>query len=150
MDQATFDTPDLSVLCRLDELRLGAVEQRLEPGPRDCCWGCAGTGARGADARGWKTPPGRPSRGRSCRVAGGVWALDGIVIDHLTGAARRRVSVPRRRARPVGSTMASSPSPATRRGEGRRLQPRRSDEADSGRGIGGGRVRSSRREAEHR
>ena len=59
---ATFATPDLSVFCRLDELGLVAVGQRLEPdraviecrvaAPEPWCRGCGSQGlSRGTDAR---------------------------------------------------------------------------------------------------
>ena len=124
MHHATFATPDLTVFCRLDELGLVAVGQRLTPEraviecrvaePDPWCWGCGGQAlSRGTDARRLAHEPfgHRPTTllvrvrrykcagcGRSWREnltaaaaeraklsrRGMRWALEGIVLDHLT------------------------------------------------------------------
>ena len=124
MLHATFVTPDLTVFCRLDELGLVAVGQRLAPDraviecrvaePDPWCRGCGSRAlSRGADTRQLAHEPfgHRPTMllvrvrrykcsgcGRSWREdltaaaaeraklsrRGMRWALEGIVIDHLT------------------------------------------------------------------
>ena len=124
MLHATFATPDLTVFCRLDELGLVAVGQRLEPDraviecrvaePNPWCRGCASQGlSRGRDTRRLAHEPfgHRPTTllirvrrytcsgcGRSWREdltaaaparaklsrRGMRWALEALVIDHLT------------------------------------------------------------------
>lgn len=124
MLHATFVTPDLTVFCRLDELGLVAVGQRLAPDraviecrvaePDPWCRGCGSRAlSRGTDTRQLAHEPfgHRPSMllvrvrrykcsgcGRSWREdltaaaaeraklsrRGMRWALEGIVIDHLT------------------------------------------------------------------
>ena len=124
MLHATFATPDLTVFCRLDELGLVAVGQRLAPDraviecrvaePDPWCRGCGSRGlSRGTDTRQLAHEPFgyRPTMllvrvrrykcfgcGRSWREdltaaaaeraklsrRGMRWALEGIVIDHLT------------------------------------------------------------------
>ena len=124
MLHATFVTPDLTVFCRLDELGLVAVGQRLAPDraviecrvaePDPWCRGCGSRGlSRGTDTRQLAHEPfgHRPTMllvrvrrykrsgcGRSWREdltaaaaeraklsrRGMRWALEGIVIDHLT------------------------------------------------------------------
>ena len=121
---ATFVTPDLTVFCRLDELGLVAVGQRLAPDraviecrvaePDPWCRGCGSRAlSRGTDTRQLAHEPfgHRPTMllvrvrrykcsgcGRSWREdltaaaaeraklsrRGMRWALEGIVIDHLT------------------------------------------------------------------
>ena len=124
MLHATFVTPDLTVFCRLDELGLVAVGQRLAPDraviecrvaePDPWCRGCGSRAlSRGTDTRQLAHEPfgHRPTMllvrvrrykcsgcGRSWREdltaaaaeraklsrRGMRWALEGIVIDHLT------------------------------------------------------------------
>ena len=124
MLHATFATPDLTVFCRLDELGLVAVGQRLAPDraviecrvaePDPWCRGCGSRAlSRGVDTRQLAHEPfgHRPTMllvrvrrykcsgcGRSWREdltaaaaeraklshRGMRWALEGIVIDHLT------------------------------------------------------------------
>ena len=124
MLHATFATPDLTVFCRLDELGLVAVGQRLAPDraviecrvaePDPWCRGCGSRAlSRGTDTRQLAHEPfgHRPTMllvrvrrykcsgcGRSWREdltaaaaeraklsrRGMRWALEGIVIDHLT------------------------------------------------------------------
>ena len=124
MLHATFVTPDLTVFCRLDELGLVAVGQRLAPDRAviECrvaeadpwCRGCGSRAlSRGTDTRQLAHEPfgHRPTMllvrvrrykcsgcGRSWREdltaaaaeraklsrRGMRWALEGIVIDHLT------------------------------------------------------------------
>ena len=124
MLHATFVTPDLTVFCRLDELGLVAVGQRLAPDraviecrvaePDPWCRGCGSRAlSRGTDTRQLAHEPFgyRPTMllvrvrrykcsgcGRSWREdltaaaaeraklsrRGMRWALEGIVIDHLT------------------------------------------------------------------
>jgi hypothetical protein len=60
VSDATFACPDLTAFCRLDELGLAVVGQRLEPD---------------------RAGAGLPRRGTSLR-----WALEGIVCQHLTVA----------------------------------------------------------------
>lgn len=124
MLNATFATPDLTVFCRLDELGLVAVGQRLAPDraviecrvaePDPWCRGCGSRAlSRGTDTRQLAHEPfgHRPTTllvrvrryqcsgcGRSWREdltaaaaeraklsrRGMRWALEGIVIDHLT------------------------------------------------------------------
>lgn len=124
MLQATFAIPDLTVFCRLDELGLVAVGQRLAPDraviecrvaePDPWCRGCGSRAlSRGTDTRQLAHEPfgHRPTMllvrvrrykcsgcGRSWREdltaaaaeraklsrRGMRWALEGIVIDHLT------------------------------------------------------------------
>ncbi len=124
MLHATFAIPDLTVFCRLDELGLVAVGQRLAPDraviecrvaePDPWCRGCGSRAlSRGTDTRQLAHEPfgHRPTMllvrvrrykcsgcGRSWREdltaaaaeraklsrRGMRWALEGIVIDHLT------------------------------------------------------------------
>lgn len=124
MPNATFSSPDLTIFCRLDELGLVAVGQRLDPDraviecrvaePDPWCRGCGSQAlSRGSDARRLAHEPfgHRPTTllvrvrryrcsgcGRSWREdltaaaaqraklsrRGMRWALEGIVIDHLT------------------------------------------------------------------
>ncbi|MGV9769275.1 transposase family protein, partial [Microbacterium sp. NPDC003461] len=124
MHHATFATPDLTVFCRLDELGLVAVGQRLDPDraviecrvaqPDPWCRGCGSQAlSRGTDTRCLAHEPfgHRPTTllvrvrrykcsgcGRSWREdltaaaaaraklsrRGMRWALEGIVVDHLT------------------------------------------------------------------
>ena len=124
MLHATFVTPDLTVFCRLDELGLVAVGQRLAPDraviecrvaePDPWCRGCGSRAlSRGTNTRQLAHEPfgHRPTMllvrvrrykcsgcGRSWREdltaaaaeraklsrRGMRWALEGIVIDHLT------------------------------------------------------------------
>ena len=124
MLHATFVTPDLTVFCRLDELGLVAVGERLAPDraviecrvaePDPWCRGCGSRAlSRGTDTRQLAHEPfgHRPTMllvrvrrykcsgcGRSWRAdltaaaaeraklsrRGMRWALEGIVIDHLT------------------------------------------------------------------
>ena len=124
MHHATFATPDLTVFCRLDELGLVAVGQRLDPDraviecrvaePDPWCRGCGcralsrGTGARrlahepfghrpttllvrvrrykcSGCGRSWREDltAVAPERAKLSR-RGMRWALEGLVIDHLT------------------------------------------------------------------
>ena len=124
MPHAIFDAPDLTAFCRLDELGLRAVGQRLEPDraviechviePDDWCRRCGAQGVVrdtvtrnlvhepfghrptvlmvrvrrykcSGCGRVWRqdtTPAARP---RAKISHGGLrWALEGIVLDHLT------------------------------------------------------------------
>lgn len=124
MLRATFATPDMTVFCRLDELGLVAVGQRLDSDraviecrvadPDPWCRGCGGqalsrgTGTRllahepfghrpttllvrvrrykcAGCGRSWREDltAAAPERAKLCR--GGMrWALEGVVLDHLT------------------------------------------------------------------
>jgi hypothetical protein len=77
MPHATFVRPDLGSFCRLDELGLQVVEQRLEPGRAvlACC------------GHVWRQDTGRAAepRAKLSRHAP-RWALEGIVCQHLTVA----------------------------------------------------------------
>ncbi|MDX2378119.1 ISL3 family transposase, partial [Microbacterium sp. LRZ72] len=124
MSNASFDDPDLTTFCRLEELGLEAVGQRLEPDRavlecrvieldrwcRSC--GCEGLardtvvrrlahepfGHRPTTlvvrvrryrcsgcTRTWRQDTSRAAPARAKLSRGGVrWALEGIVVDHLT------------------------------------------------------------------
>ncbi|MCW2882487.1 MAG: transposase [Sphaerisporangium sp.] len=128
MPHATFDAPDLTAFCRLEELGLKAVGQRLEPGraviecrvaepdPDPWCRKCGaegvprGTVARrlahepfghrptvllvrvrryrcGGCARTWRQDTAKAAPPKAKLSRGGLrWALESIVIDHLTVA----------------------------------------------------------------
>ena len=123
---ATFATPDLTTFCRLDELGLVAVGQRLEPGraviacqvvePDDWCHRCGQHGVlrdtvvrrlaheplgwrptllevlvrryRCADcAHVWRQDTSRAAEAKTRLSRRGLrWALEGIVVRHLTVA----------------------------------------------------------------
>jgi transposase len=124
MHHATFATPDLTTFCRLDELGLDAIGQRLEPDRvvLECrvadadAW-CPQCGAEGVPrdtvtrrlahepfghrpttllirvrryrcehcARTWRQDTGKVAAARAKISRGGLrWALEGIVLDHLT------------------------------------------------------------------
>ena len=127
MSDATFACPDLTTFCRLDELGLEVIGQRLEPDravlacrvvePDQWCrrCGCEGTPADTVIRRlaheplGWRpttagghgaplpvhaaagtcgarTPARRPSPRAKLSRRGLRWALEGIVVAHLTVA----------------------------------------------------------------
>ncbi|MDK9667411.1 ISL3-like element ISPfr6 family transposase, partial [Propionibacterium freudenreichii] len=126
MPDATFATPDLTTFCRLDELGLVAVGQRLEPGraviacqvvePDDWCHRCGQHGVlrdtvvrrlaheplgwrptllevlvrryRCADcAHVWRQDTSRAAEAKTRLSRRGLrWALEGIVVRHLTVA----------------------------------------------------------------
>ena len=124
MPNATFDAPDLTTFCRLDELGLQAVGQQVRTGyvvlecrvndPDDWCHGCGSPGVPRDTVKrrlahepfGWRpttllvrvrryrcTGCGRTWRQDTSKAAeprakisrqGLRWALEGIVINHLT------------------------------------------------------------------
>ena len=109
MHHATFSTPDLTVFCRLDELGLVAVGQRLDPEraviecraaePDPWCRGCGSQGlSRGTDTRRLAHEPfgHRPTtllvrvRRYKCSECGRSWRED------LTAAAPERAKLSRR------------------------------------------------------
>ena len=109
MLHATFTTPDLTVFCRLDELGLVAVGQRLDPDraviecraaePDPWCRGCGSQGlSRGTDTRWLAHEPfgHRPTmllvrmRRYRCSGCGRSWRED------LTAAAPERAKLSRR------------------------------------------------------